>query len=411
MKVLVSAYACEPHKGSEPGVGWNWVKQIARFHEVWVITRANNRKVIEAALAKNPQPNLHFAYVDLPKWMRFWKRGQRGVHLYYYLWQFAAYKKARILMKKGPFDLGHHITFVNDWMPTFLCLLSLPYIWGPIGSHPKIPTQFIPNMKALILEKTRSLLHFLIRSFDPFFYLSAKRAKLIIGINQGVLRHFPLNILAEDEFAVLPAIGIEKELIKSNLTSFSKKSNLETIKILSVGHLIYIKGFHLAIQAFARFNKNCPNSEFIIIGDGMERKRLEKLCEKLRIKEKVKFIGNISRNKVLDWMRKADFFLYPSFEGGGMVVLEAMACGKPIVCLDFGGPGEFVTPKCGIKVKVRTPEQVVNDLASALKRLALDNDLRYKLSQGAKKRAMDFSWDRKGKIIENIYNRALSNRK
>ena len=94
-----------------------------------------------------------------------------------------------------------------------------------------------------------------------------------------------------------------------------------------------------------------------------------------------------------------------------MVVLEAMACGKPIVCLDFGGPGEFVTPKCGIKVKVRTPEQVVNDLASALKRLALDNDLRYKLSQGAKKRAMDFSWDRKGKIIENIYNRALSNRK
>ncbi|RKY40636.1 MAG: hypothetical protein DRP81_09160, partial [Candidatus Omnitrophota bacterium] len=58
---------------------------------------------------------------------------------------------------------------------------------------------------------------------------------------------------------------------------------------------------------------------------------------------------------------------------------------------------------CGIKVKVETPEQVVNDLASALKRLALDNDLRYKLSQGAKKRAAYFAWDRKGEIIKNIY--------
>ena len=87
MKVLLSAYACEPDKGSEPAVGWNWVRQVSRFHEVWVITRANNRKPIEKALAKNPLPNAHFIYFDLPHWARFWKRGQRGAHLYYYLWQ------------------------------------------------------------------------------------------------------------------------------------------------------------------------------------------------------------------------------------------------------------------------------------------------------------------------------------
>jgi hypothetical protein len=79
LKVLISAYACEPHKGSEPGVGWNWAKQIAKFAEVWVITRANNREVIEEELKRSPEPNLHFIYVDLPKWMRFWKKKQRGV--------------------------------------------------------------------------------------------------------------------------------------------------------------------------------------------------------------------------------------------------------------------------------------------------------------------------------------------
>ena len=99
MKVLVSAYACEPGKGSEPEVGWQWVNQIARFHETWVITRANNREAIEKALTKSPINNLHFVYVDLPEWARFWKKGRSGVHLYYYLWQFIAYRKARNISK------------------------------------------------------------------------------------------------------------------------------------------------------------------------------------------------------------------------------------------------------------------------------------------------------------------------
>ncbi len=99
LKVLVSAYACEPDKGSEPGVGWNWVKQIAKTHETWVLTRANNRESIERELQENPMPGAHFVYLDLPHWMRFWKRGQRGVHLYYYLWQIAAFIPARHLYR------------------------------------------------------------------------------------------------------------------------------------------------------------------------------------------------------------------------------------------------------------------------------------------------------------------------
>src|ERR1700680_3319916 len=100
MKILVSAYACEPGKGSEPGVGWNWVMQVARFHEVWVITRANNRQAIEAAGATQPGQQVHWVYVALPRWARLWKRGPRGVHLYYYLWQVGAYVVAKRLHKE-----------------------------------------------------------------------------------------------------------------------------------------------------------------------------------------------------------------------------------------------------------------------------------------------------------------------
>src|SRR6266571_2530702 len=120
LKILISAYACEPGEGSEPGVGWNVAVEAARRHEVWVITRANNRRVIEAELARNPIPTLQMVYHDLPRWTRWWKRGARGTRLYYYLWQLALYPVIRRLDRKIRFDVTHHVTFVNYWMPSLL---------------------------------------------------------------------------------------------------------------------------------------------------------------------------------------------------------------------------------------------------------------------------------------------------
>src|SRR5439155_22849646 len=85
MRVLISAYACEPGKGSEPGAGWNLALAAARSHDVWVRTRRNNRQVIEAALSGGPgEPR--FVYLDLPVLRRRWV----GTHLYYAIWQLLA---------------------------------------------------------------------------------------------------------------------------------------------------------------------------------------------------------------------------------------------------------------------------------------------------------------------------------
>src|SRR5439155_23557282 len=100
LKVLVSAYACEPGKGSEPYVGWNLPLQLSYHHEIWVLTRSNNRECIEAELQRNPQPGLHIAYLDLPRWASFWKKGRRGIHLYYFLWQVRAFFVARRLHRE-----------------------------------------------------------------------------------------------------------------------------------------------------------------------------------------------------------------------------------------------------------------------------------------------------------------------
>ncbi len=78
MKILASAYACDPRVGSEPGIGWNWVRQIARRHDCWLITRENNVEIVEERAREEGLRRLRVRGFDLPAWMRFWKRGARG---------------------------------------------------------------------------------------------------------------------------------------------------------------------------------------------------------------------------------------------------------------------------------------------------------------------------------------------
>ena len=82
---LLSAYACEPEKGSEPGVGWNWALELAKKHKVVVITRENNKQAIQQYLSRHSCANLSFAFCDLPSKLSFFKKGQKGLHLYYFL--------------------------------------------------------------------------------------------------------------------------------------------------------------------------------------------------------------------------------------------------------------------------------------------------------------------------------------
>src|SRR4249919_338260 len=117
MRILALAYACEPGKGSEPGTGWMWSRLLARLGDTTVITRRNNRSAIEPALTHTPEAShLTFEYIDLPQWARFWKRGQRGVRLYYQLWQLAALRRAQQLHRSEPFDLVWHVTISNYWL-------------------------------------------------------------------------------------------------------------------------------------------------------------------------------------------------------------------------------------------------------------------------------------------------------
>jgi glycosyltransferase involved in cell wall biosynthesis len=104
-------------------------------------------------------------------------------------------------------------------------------------------------------------------------------------------------------------------------------------------------------------------------------------------------------------------FLFPSFrDGGGAVVIEAMAAGKPVICMDLAGPAMHVTEECGIKIPAGSPQETVELIAQALERLYRDRELRLKMGQAARQRAEEaYDWDKLGDRLLGIYKQTLGN--
>jgi hypothetical protein len=140
VKVLISAYACGPKLGSEPGAGWTWTRAAAERHEVWVMTREKFAAAIAEACRDEPALRVHAVHLDLPSWVQRWKRREGGSHWYYLLWQLQARRVARRLHCTVGFDVAHHLTFAVDWMPVAVANLpGVPFVWGPVGGATGTP--------------------------------------------------------------------------------------------------------------------------------------------------------------------------------------------------------------------------------------------------------------------------------
>ena len=376
--------------------------QIAKFAEAWVITRANNRDMIEEELSKNPVRNLHFVYVDLPKYLRFWKKRQRGVHLYYCLWQFAAYLKTLSLVRKIGFDFAHHITFVNDWMPSFLAFLPLPFLWGPVGSNRPIPGRFTREFSHYTADRFKNLAIKMNRFLNVLYIFTFLRSAKTILISKNQLHFFPFSVLPKSRITIQQANAVD---VAQMIRRPQKKNTI----VYTVGSLVPIKGYDLALGSFVKIIDSNNSIRYIITGDGWKRQMLKEFTHKHGLGENVSFTGELSRSEVLNKMKESDIFLFPSFEGGGMVVLEAMAAGLPIVCLDYGGPGEMVTDECGIKVRPTTYDETVQNLADAIMKLSRDPALRRRMGKAGIRRVRDYyTWEKKGEFIKQLYASVLT---
>ncbi|MGE4443330.1 MAG: glycosyltransferase [Desulfomicrobium sp.] len=401
LKILLSAYACEPGKGSEPGVGWNFARHMAEHHEVWVLTRANNRQAIEEELTRNPVPGLHFIYHDLPAWARFWKRGQKGVQLYYYLWQLTAIPVVRQLHCEIKFDLVQHVTFVKYWAPSALAFLEgVPFIWGPVGGGESAPLAFWPTfgLRGFIYESFRSLARRL-GELDPLVQRTARRTSLALATTPETTAR--LRRMRVRQVKIFSQLGLSKKEL-TFLNALPHSSQRSTV-FLSLGHLLHWKGFYLGIMAFAQ--SGLSDAEYWIVGDGPERSRLERQAKTLGVADRVRLFGQLPRAEVLNLFSQCHALVHPSLhDSGGWVCMEAMAAGRPVICLDLGGPATQVAKETGFKATARKPTRTVVEVAQAMRLFETNRDLWRQMGNEARQHVQqNYSWRNKAQIINELY--------
>lgn len=403
--ILMTAYAVDPYKGSEEGTGWNLVTQAARHHEVIAITRKNNRTSIEKFLdlhrGTDPRyDRVSFMYYDWPSWLIFWKKGPLLSALYFYLWQMGV---ALWLWRLRPsFDIAHSVNFHSNWTPSFLWILRKPFVWGPVGHHPPIPKVYVKDFygrKANWKDKALAGVKWFFWNLDPFLYLSRKKAKKVFVVNSEAGEKLRLH---SSQKIFMPAVASETP---ESITPVSK----EKFVVLSVGRFVPLKGFDLSIKAFARFYQQLHpvfqrECQMQIIGKGPEKERLQELIHALGMEQVIQIHDWMPRSEVIRLFQQSAVYLFPSHEGAGMVVAEALSYGLPVVALDNAGPGEYISPRSALRVEMGGYQETVEQLAERLKWLYQDPSLYNQEKQWAQERYAElFRWDIKGETLKKVY--------
>ena len=402
-KILISAYACEPNKGSEIGVGWNWVLEISKEFNVWVITRNNNKEVIEEWLNKNPNYNIKFLYYDLPKKLMFWKKGMRGVRIYYCLWQFGINKLIKKTMEKNKIKNFHHLTYGNALLP-IPKLNNVKYIWGPIGGVEIIEKEFSKhyNLRERVIEFIRrSMVKFIF--FNIFFHQKCKMADLILCKTSAMYDNIPIKY--KDKAIHCTDVGVDLDHKILDKKQNDKKNSI--IKYLTTGRLDAWRGFDLLIEAFEVAAKKNPNIKLYIVGNGSDKKRLEKMIEKANMNEYISLEGQVSIEEYRKKMKESDVVINSCLKEGGVTTsFDSVTFSKPLICIDTGGYTKNFSNGSAIIIERKSRDYIIQKLSEAILNLT-DKILRKEMIDLIEETKENISWNNKGSEIRQVIREVL----
>lgn len=395
--ILVSAYACEPYKGSEQAVGWNIVLELSKKNIVHVITRANNQQPIEKFLKEKSNSNLKFHYYDTPKIFLSLKNKEKGVYLYYILWQIGIVSLVSKLHKTHHFNYSIHLTFGNVWLPTFLPFINIPFIYGPLGGGEGIPDTFINKLpiKQRLIQRFRKLLK-ISACINPLFLYTASKSKVILCRIRDTANLFPKRYRSRINI-------LEDGAIEPDIFDYHANHKIQNeIRIISTSRLIGFKNVISIIEALqlvpSSYKINC-----VIIGSGPEKQKIQKLSSESP--HSIIFKEHLSRNEVLQELANSDIFISPSLRDAcNLSLLEAMAIGLPVICLNWSGMAISTDDSCAIRLPVTDPKQMPQDMAAAIIKLIENPQLREQLENAGRKRIKEvFNWEAKGQFMENLF--------
>ncbi|MFA5293123.1 MAG: glycosyltransferase, partial [Phycisphaerae bacterium] len=299
-------------------------------------------------------------YFRLPgKWFRHWA----------FIAVFMAVRKQVIkLHQKKPFDIIYaRFLFPEGYAAVRLSeTLKIPVVGVGAGDEINIyPNDSIVFKKDMIwiLRKLNGIISSGAKVASNIIELSGRKPLMIYGVVD--LNEFSPVI---DKFPIRKLLGIEDKLT-----------------VLYVGTFKVAKGVHEMVEAFIRISRKMPNVQFIICGYGREEEKMRVAIKKAEAGEVIKIMGIVDSQEVHKWMQASDIFILPSYsEGMPNSVMEAMACGLPIVATKVGGLPEAIGDCKGATL---IEPKNIEELTNAIIKIADDTKLRKKMCIESRKRA------------------------
>jgi glycosyltransferase involved in cell wall biosynthesis len=303
--------------------------------------------------------------------------------------QLAMVPVARRLVRELAIDVVHQPISVSPVVPSPLIRLGAPVVMGPLSGGMDLPPGFAAR---------DSVLYALIKAVRPALATAMNmvvRGRLeadVLLVDNDRTRSFLPRPVRETAIA-FPPIGVVLDSWPMLDQPPITPSGTAT-RFLFVGRLVGWKAVDILLDSFALVNEKVP-AQLEIVGDGPERARLEAQAGRLGLSQNVVFRGWLDPEDCARRMRSSDVFVSAALqEGGGIAVLEAMACGRPAIVSAWGGHLSTVDDTVGILVDVSSHAVLVRGLADAMIRLAGDPELRFRLGAGGRRRvAARYDWD------------------
>lgn len=400
LRVLMTAYACSPVRGSEPSIGWGWATSIAATGvDVTVLTRPEWRSEIAAAGPQAGGPR--FVYVGLPP--RLAARDPELVsQAQYLLWLRLGLRAARRLHRNRPFDLAHHVSWGSAQAGSPLWRLGMPLVLGPVGGGQMAPPAFAATFGDAWGAETRRRL--------------ATRALLVSPVRHSAARAACCFAANSETVALLEALGARTIDVLGEWHLRPDEIDDEPpvprttpgLDLLWVGSLQARKAPELAVRAVAAVP---PGSgvRLRVAGGGPLRARLEGLVAELGVGDRVTLLGRQPHTAMPALYRSADALLFTSLrDTGGNQLLEAAARGLPAVYLGTSGARRLVPEGTGEGVPLTTPEAAVEGLAARLADLAGRPERLATLAGNAWERARTQTWAGAARVVRHRYDEIMA---
>jgi glycosyltransferase involved in cell wall biosynthesis len=314
------------------------------------------------------------------------------------------------LVKKLGINVVHQPTPISPRVPSLLVNLPAPLVIGPMNGGMEYPPGFRslqPRGVRGVKNLARSLANALPRPVD-----AKRQAECLIVANQRTQDGLPSGVRGRIfrmvENAVVPELWARE--LADGVVDFARVDR--AFEIIFIGRLERWKGPEWLIEAVARAYKQV-DCRLKIVGDLRgERQRLTERVSQLRIESRVEFLGWQSQERCAELLSNADVMVLPSvLDAGATVVLEAMASGKAVIAVRWGGPADILDASCGILIEPRDPATLVADLEQTIVRLANDRNRCASMGRAGRAKVLaEYTWPTKINRLVEIYREAIRKR-